>query len=98
MLNQVVLVGKVSVTIQEGSLNRSWVVIDVQRATKGVFAEDYPVDSIRVFLREDIVENVSKFAKEGTTVAFKATLEVENNDILVIADRVSILKFEEEAN
>lgn len=94
MFNQVVLVGRVSVTLQEGSLNRSWIVVDIKRSTKGVFAEDYPVDSIRVYLREGLLKNASQYATLGKMVALRASIEVEHNENLIIADRFSWLREE----
>lgn len=85
MLNQVVLVGKVSEKYESENMT-----LEVERSFKNIFGV-YEKDLIPVKVFHNIlIEEL----EVGSVIAIKGRLEVKDNSMSVVADRVTLLKKE----
>ena len=95
MHNMVYLIGRLSADIKE---NDSSIKLAVTRAYKNEIGE-YETDFVEVKLFGAMLENTIKYIKKGDLIGVKGRLQVENNQLIVIADKLSFLtsnKLEEE--
>ena len=95
MHNMVYLIGRLSADIKE---NDSSIKLAVTRAYKNENGE-YETDFVEVKLFGAMLENTIKYIKKGDLIGVKGRLQVENNQLIVIADKLSFLtsnKLEEE--
>jgi len=93
MLNQVVLVGRISSIIpKEMSDGKkvAQVVVSCQRAYKNEEGE-YETDLITIYLFNGIAENTMEYCKVGDIIGVKGRIESYMNGMKVIADKVSFL-------
>lgn len=94
MLNQVVIVGRINDEPLMGKLQdgTSFCKIDlvVQRPYKneeGVYLSDI----IPVMLYSHLCDNVTKYCHKGDLTSIKGRIEIENNDIVLKAEKVTFL-------
>lgn len=87
MQNMVCLIGRLLTDIKE---NDSKMTIGVQRLYKNENGE-YLTDFIDVYIFGEMFKRVNEYIKKGDLVAVKGRLEVKDNQIKVIADKLSFL-------
>lgn len=92
MLNQVVLVGRIS-NLQsdyENGKEKQNVTLAVQRTFKndeGIYETDF----INVELGENMLQNVMNYCKTGDLVGIKGYLTTKHNELIVKATKVTYL-------
>jgi len=86
MLNQVILVGRVNRIDKLAGI----VSIDIKRAN------DKESDLIPVTLNEGLIDSVSKYLREGSTIRVKASLNIDNNILRIIGEKVSFINSKNE--
>jgi len=82
MLNQVILVGRVN---RVDKLARI-VSIDIKRPN------DKDSDLIPVTLDEGVIDSVLEYLAEGSTIGVKASLNIDNNILRIIGEKVAFIK------
>lgn len=85
MLNQVILVGRISHTIENGTLT-----LAVPRSFKNSEGE-YETDFIPVRLFGNIATTTAEYTKVGDIVGIKGRIQQTQSNIEIIADRVTFL-------
>jgi hypothetical protein len=86
MLNQVILVGRVNKIDKLAGI----VSIDIKRSNeKGS-------DLIPVTLKEGLIDSVSKYLVDGSTIGVKASLNIDNNIMRIIGEKVTFINSEKE--
>ena len=99
MLNQVVIVGRIieTPTIKEleNGKKSSTITLAVQRAYKNVDGE-YETDFVPVILYNGIAENVLEYCKKGDVVGIRGRLETKDNELQIIAEKVTFLSSKKE--
>lgn len=91
MLNQIVIVGRLTsnpTTIGERKVCN--ITLAVPRSFKNIDGE-YETDFIPCTLFEGIAENTSKFCNKGDLIGIKGRLQITDNNIEVIAEKVTFL-------
>lgn len=94
MLNQVILVGRLSedpkIITNENGKKFSNITIAVPRSYKN---EDgvYDTDFINVSLWNNIAENTAQYCKKGDIVGVKGKLERTGIELKVVAEKISFL-------
>lgn len=96
MLNQTVLVGRLvkDPVIEEGK-NYCELTIIVPRSFKnaeGIYEEDI----IPITLYQTIAHNAVDYCKKGDLVGIKGRIQVKENDIEIIAERITFLSSKKE--
>lgn len=87
MHNMVYLIGRLSTDIKE---NDSSIKLAVTRQYKNENGE-YETDFIDVKLFGTMLGKTIKYIKKGNLIGVKGRLQVENNQLIVIADKLSFL-------
>ncbi len=93
MLNQVMLLGRMVSNLDiatEKEEKASELTIAVQRPFKneeGIYETDF----IKVYLFNSISQNTSMYLKKGDTIGIKGKLSMNDNKLIVIAERVMFL-------
>lgn len=94
MLNQIVLVGRLTGELQvkelEGDKKVAYITLAVNRAYKneeGIYETDF----IPCTLWNGLAENTAEYCKIGDLVGVKGRLESGNNGIELIAEKVTFL-------
>ena len=93
MLNQIVLVGRMVEEvkiIEENEKKYGYMDLKIPRSYKnneGIFEEDI----IRVKLCGQVAENTYEYCKKGDVVGIKGRIENNNNELIIIADKVTFL-------
>lgn len=94
MLNQVVLVGRITEDIKikgkEGETKIANLDIAVQRNYKNL-EDTYDTDIIKITLWNGVAENVAEYCKKGDLIGIKGRIQTYNNTIQIIAEKVSFL-------
>lgn len=94
MLNQVVLVGRLTkemeLVTRENDKTLSDVIIAVQRSYKNTKGE-YDTDFIKCRLYNGVATNTKAYCKKGDLIGIRGHLEIRQNELLVITDRVTFL-------
>jgi single-strand DNA-binding protein len=84
MLNQVIIVGRVTREIEvrliEGQKKVCELHLAVQREYKN-YDGNYDVDFIKVILWDNLADIVSSFCKKGTMVAVKGRLQIRKTEV-----------------
>lgn len=99
MLNQVVIVGRISTipTIKELESGRKIlnITIAVTRSYKN--AEGiYETDFVDCILWNGVAENTVEYCKKGDLFGIKGRLEVRNNKLQVIGEKITFLSSKKE--
>lgn len=81
MLNQVILVGRVKKLDKLAGI----VTINIKRPNE----EDS--DLIPVSLTDGLMESVQEYLKEGVTLGVKASLNIDNNILRIVGDKVTFI-------
>lgn len=81
MLNQVILVGRVNRIDRLAGI----VLIDIKRTN------DKDSDLIPVTLNEGLIDSVLKHLTEGSTIGVKASLNIDNNILRIIGEKVTFI-------
>ena len=87
MHNMVYLIGRLSTDIKETD---SSINLAITRQYKNENGE-YETDFVDVKLFGAMLENTIKYIKKGDLIGVKGRLQVENNQLIVIADKLSFL-------
>lgn len=94
MLNQVVLIGRITEDIKikgkEGETKIANLDIAVQRNYKNSEGT-YDTDIIKITLWNGVAENVAEYCKKGDLIGIKGRIQTYNNTIQIIAEKVSFL-------
>ena len=93
MLNQVVLVGRLTnnLIIEGNEENKKGeIVLAVQRPFKNKDGE-YDTDFIPCVLYNMVAQNTAEYCKKGDIVGVKGRLQVEDNKVVVIAEKITFL-------
>lgn len=86
MLNQVILVGRVNKLDKLAGI----VTIDIKRPKE----EDS--DLIPVSLTEGLMNSILEYLKEGATIGVKASLNIDNNILRIVGDKVTFINTKNE--
>jgi single-stranded DNA-binding protein len=86
MLNQVILVGRVNKLDKLAGI----VTINIKRPNE----ED--LDIIPVSLTEGLMNSVLEYLKEGATIGVKASLNIDNNILRIVGDKVTFINTKNE--
>jgi len=86
MLNQVILVGRVNKLDKLAGI----VTIDIKRPN------DKESDLIPVSLTEGLMNSVLEYLKEGATIGVKASLNIDNNILRIVGDKVTFINTKNE--
>lgn len=93
MLNQVILVGRISGELKEEMVGERKVVklnLVVQRSYKNEEGV-YESDMIPVVLWDGIAQNVAEYCKNGDLVGVKGRLQSNNNGLEILSEKVTFL-------
>lgn len=94
MLNQVVLVGKAVEEIKTTE-NQATIVIAVSRSFKNEEGL-YESDNIPVVLYNGIMQNAKEYCNKGTLIGIKGRIQMIDNSITIIAERITFLSSKKE--
>ena len=89
MLNQIVLVGRISKDI-ESFENFAIMTLNVPRSYKNADGE-FDIDSLPCVLWKGISSSVIEYCHAGDLVGIKGRLENKDNNIRVVAEKVTFL-------
>ena len=92
MMNQVIMVGRI---VKIESEERTIVTIAVTRAFKNSDGE-YENDIIPVTLFGAISETTLEYCKKGDIIGVKGRVQIEDNKIVLVADKISFLSSKKE--
>ena len=87
MQNIVCLIGRLLTDIKK---NDSKMTLGVQRMYKNENGE-YLTDFIDVYIFGEMFKRINEYIKKGDLVAVKGRLEIKDNQLRVIADKLSFL-------
>lgn len=93
MLNQVVLVGRLTKNVEVKDFNEKKVAVielAVQRSFKNEKGE-YEIDNIEITLWNRIAENTAEYCIKGDIIGVKGRLQTEDDRIKVIAEKITFL-------
>lgn len=94
MLNQTVLVGRMTNEVETKELKegkkQSIITLAVSRSFKNADGE-YEADFIPCVLWNGIAENTENYCHKGDVIGIKGRLQVIDNELCVIAERVTFL-------
>lgn len=86
MLNQVILVGRVKKLDKLAGI----VTVEIKRPN------EKDSDAIPVSLTEGLMNSVLEYLKEGATIGVKASLNIDNNILRIIGDKVTFINTKNE--
>ena len=87
MHNMVYLIGRLSTDIKEEDSKLNLAVTRTFKNEEGIYETDF----VDVKLFGTMLENTIKYIKKGDLIGVKGRLQVENNQLMVIADKLSFL-------
>mgnify|MGYP000041249249 CR=1 FL=1 len=85
MLNQVILVGRVNKIDKLAGI----VSIDIKRPN------DKDSDLIPVNLNEGLIDSVLEYLSEGSTIGVKASLNIDNNILRIVGEKLTFINAKE---
>ena len=85
VLNQVILVGRVKKIDKQAGI----VTINVTRKDEG------SADLIPITLSEGLTETVNEYLNEDSTIGVKASIQVDNNFMLIIGEKITFINTKE---
>ena len=86
MLNQVILVGRVNNLDKLAGI----VTIEIKRPN------DKDSDLIPVSLTDELMESVLGYLTEGSTIGVKASLNIDNNILRIVGEKVTFINTKNE--
>lgn len=86
MLNQVILVGRVNRLDKLAGI----VSIDIKRQN------EKDSDLIPVTLNKGLMENVIEYLSEGSTIGVKASLQIDNNVLRIVGEKLTFINTKNE--
>lgn len=95
MLNQAILVGRVG-SFKE--LNKDKTIMDlvITKNYKNEKTKEYDTDTIKVEINGNLKTNTMEYVVKGDVVGIKGRLENQDNEIIVIAEKVTFLSSKKE--
>ena len=87
MHNMVCLIGRLSTDINEKDSTMTLAVQSSIKNEEGIY-DTYFID---VLLYEQMLKNTLEYVKKGDLVAIKGRLIIKNNELKVVADKLSFL-------
>lgn len=95
MLNQAILVGRVG-SFEE--LNEKTALMDlvITRSYKNEKTKEYDIDTVKVEINGNLKANTLEYVVKGDLVGIKGRLENQDNEIIVIAEKVTFLSTRKE--
>ena len=90
MLNQIVLVGRISKDIEVEGETKAIVTLAVPRSFKNADGE-YETDFIPCVLWNGIATNTKEYCRKGDLVGVKGRIQSNENGITVVAEKVTFL-------
>ena len=87
MTNMVCLIGRLSTDINEKDSTMTLAVQSNIKNEEGVY-DTYFID---ILLYENMLKNTLEYVKKGDLVAIKGRLIIKNNELKVVADKLSFL-------
>ena len=95
MLNQAILVGRVG-SFEE--LNEKTALMDlvITRSYKNEKTKEYDIDTVKVEINGNLKANTMEYVVKGDVVGIKGRLENQDNEIIVIAEKVTFLSSKKE--
>ena len=95
MLNQAILVGRVG-SFEE--LNEKTALMDlvISRSYKNEKTKEYDIDTVKVEINGNLKANTLEYVVKGDLVGIKGRLENQDNEIIVIAEKVTFLSTRKE--
>lgn len=94
MLNQVILVGRLSHDLEIKEIEENKKGLDIVLAVPRSFKNSdgiYETDSINCKVFGDMSNSVLEYCKKGDLLGVKGRLQVVDNNMVVIAERVTFL-------
>ena len=93
-MNQTILVGRLTTTptIDYTEINNKYTkfTLAITRNYKNIDGE-YETDFIPVLVFNQMAENVTEYTRRGDLIGVKGRLETRDNELVVIADRITFL-------
>lgn len=99
MLNSITLVGRIAKEIKIQELESGKKVLNVTLAVPRSFKNmngEYETDLIPCILFNGIAENVESYCKQGDLIGIKGRVQVRENTIEIIAEKVTFLSTKKE--
>ena len=94
MLNQIVLVGRLTEDLEVKELKEGMkvanITLAVGRSWKNAEGE-YETDFVPIRLFNIVAENTSEYCHKGDILGIKGRIQVEENEIQIIAEKVTFL-------
>jgi len=87
MTNMVCLIGRLSTDINEKDSTMTLAVQSNIKNEEGVY-DTYFID---ILLYENMLKNSMEYLKKGDLVGIKGRLKTENDELIVVADKLSFL-------
>ena len=97
MLNQTILVGRIAGDFENVDNNFRKVVLAVNRSYKNVEGI-YETDFIPCLLGGAIATNTVEYCRKGDLIGIKGRIEVRNNEVSIIAEKVTFLSSKSKDN
>ena len=90
MTNVIVLIGKITeITTEE---NNKKVIIKLAIKSPTNFYGEYKTDFVKCQLHKGIMDSTLEYCSRGDTVAIKGKIATEENNTIVIAEKLTFLK------
>lgn len=93
MMNQILLVGRIKEFVKVGT--NCEIKINVSRNYKNENGE-YEFDLIPVRAYDSISQNIAEYCREEDIIGIKGRIEIENDKIIIIAEKVTFLNSRKE--
>ena len=94
MLNQVILVGRITQDLEVKELDddkkKAIMTLAIPRSTKNEEGE-YETDFVPCVLYNNVATNTAEYCKKGDIVGVKGRIESEPNRMIILAEKVTFL-------
>lgn len=95
MLNQTVLVGRITKDIEMEGETKATITLGVPRSFRNVNGE-YDTDLIPCVLWAGIATNTKNYCKKGDLVGIKGRIQSNENGIIVVAEKLTFISSKKE--
>lgn len=95
MLNQIVLVGRITKEIEVEGETKAIVTLAVPRSFKNTDGE-YETDLIPCVLWNGIATNTKEYCRKGDLVGIKGRVQSDENGIVLVAEKLTFLSSKKE--